>query len=121
DSHLFGYPENGSNYHVYYSNKNAYSNSERIANLDVDDTSSYGPETTTFVIDTKGKYEYYIDWFSGSGTWASCEGNVKVYNGDRLVYEFNAPNDNSRSGSWKVFTIENGIFKAHNSISGDIY
>ena len=121
DSHLFGYLENGSNYHVYYSNKNAYSNGERIANLDVDDTTSYGPETTTFVIDTKGKYEYYIDWYSGSGTWASCQGNVKVYNGDRLVYEFNAPNNNSQSGSWKVFTIENGIFKSHNTITSDIY
>lgn len=122
DSHLFGYSDTGANYHVYYGNKNGYqADGTRIANLDVDDTTSYGPETTTFIIDATGKYEYYIDWFSGSGTWATCNGHVQVFNGGRLVYEFDAPNVNSQSGSWKVFSVENGIFKAHNSISGDIY
>ncbi|MBQ8227461.1 MAG: M4 family metallopeptidase [Clostridia bacterium] len=122
DSHLFGYLETGSDYHIYYRNKNAYSDGNNIANLDVDDTTSYGPETTTFVVDATGKYEYYIDWFAGSGTWASSGGHIEVYNGDRLVYDFVAPNVNSKSGSWKVFTIENGIFTAHNMIqSNDIY
>ena len=50
DSHLLGpADENGDDYfHVYYRDKNAYSeDGDVIANLDLDDTSSYGPETTT--------------------------------------------------------------------------
>lgn len=123
DSHLFGRPSDGSSYHIYYSNKNGYdSNGNKIANLDVDDTTSFGPETTTFSAETGGSYEYYIDWYAGSGTWATCGGKVEVYNGARLMYVFNVPSNNTKSGSWKVFTFKNGIFNPVNVIqSEDIY
>ena len=123
DSHLFGQQSDGSNYHIYYSNKNGYdSNGNKIANLDVDDTTSFGPETTTFTAETAGSYEYYIDWYTGSGTWATCGGKVEVYNGDKLMYVFNVPNNNTKSGSWKVFTFKNGIFNPINVIQAkDIY
>lgn len=123
DSHLFGKQADGSNYHIYFRNKNAYNSSnQKVANLDVDDTSSYGPETTTFTADTSGNYEYYIDWYTGSGTWATCNGKVEVYNGDKLLYVFNVPSINTQAGSWKVFTFKNGIFNPINVIqSEDIY
>ena len=123
DSHLFGQQSDGSNYHIYFSDKNGYdSNGNKIANLDVDDTTSFGPETTTFTAETAGSYEYYIDWYTGSGTWATCGGKVEVYNGDKLMYVFNVPNNNTKSGSWKVFTFKNGIFNPINVIQAkDIY
>ncbi len=44
DSHLRATLEDGSDYHVFYSSKNP---SPHYANLDVDDTTSWGPETVT--------------------------------------------------------------------------
>ena len=123
DSHLFGTNADGSSYHVYYSNKNGYNaTSERVANLDVDDTTSYGPETTTFTTDTTGTYEFYVDWYSGSGTWATSGGKVEVYRGAQLLGTYYVPNVNNRSGSWKVFTISNGAYSSYNIIQDhDIY
>lgn len=122
DSHLFGQSADGTSYHVYFSNKNGYNGSGRVANLDVDDQTSYGPETTTFTVDTEGSYEYYIDWYSGSGTWGTSGGKVEVYNEGTLIYVFDVPKVNNRSGSWKVFTYRNGIFTPFNIIqSQDIY
>lgn len=122
DSHLFGQSADGTNYHVYYSNENGCNKSGIVANLDVDDTTSYGPETTTFIVDTEGSYEYYVDWFSGSGSWGTSGGKVEVYNEDILIYVFDVPNINNQSGSWKVFTYKNGIFTPFNIIqSQDIY
>ena len=117
DSHLIGTNPSGTQYHIYYSDRNAYdADGNLVANLDVDDTSSYGPETTTFTAFTGGNYEFYIDWFSGSGTWATSGGKVEVYNGEQLLYVFDVPQVDSQSGDWKVFTFNNGIFKAINEI-----
>ena len=123
DSHLFGSNADGSTYHVYYSDKNGYNaDNELVANLDVDDTSSYGPETTTFTTDATGTYEFYVDWYSGSGTWATSGGKVEVYSGNRLIGTYNVPSVNDQSGSWKVFTITKGIYSSYNIIQEhDIY
>lgn len=121
DSHLFG-KTSDYNYHVYYSNKNGVGLEDAIvANLDVDDTTSFGPETTTFLTTTDGEYDFYVDWYSGSGTWASSGGKVEVYNGAYLINTYYAPNVSNRSGSWKVFSIKNGIYTDYNVISEDIY
>ena len=122
DSHLFGSTEDYS-YRVYYSDKYGYDNDENVvAFLDVDDTTSYGPETTTFFIENDGKYEFYIDWYSGYGTWASSGGKVEVYNGAYLINTYYVPSVNHNNGSWKVFTIEDGVYTSHNIIQAyDIY
>ena len=114
DSHLIGICEGQYNYHVYYSNQDGYDNDDNlVANLDVDDTSSYGPETTTFTVNPNGLYEYYIDWYSGSGTWATSSAKVELYNGmnSEPIYVFDVPNWEYGYGQWKVFTYKNGILK----------
>lgn len=116
DAHLSGKDNNGSSFHVYYSNKSGYYNGELSAELDVDDRSSYGPETITFAVNTELEYQYYIDWYTGSGTWASCDGKVEVYSGSTLLYVFHAPDQPDSMGDWLVFTIKNGIFKAEDTI-----
>ncbi len=122
DSHLFGTTDEYS-YRVYYGSKNAYNtNGDFVANLDVDDTSSYGPETTTFFVESDAKYEFYVDWFSGYGTWASSGGKVEVYNGAYLINTYYVPSVDNYYGSWKVFSIEDGVYTSHNIIqSNDIY
>lgn len=121
DSHLFG-RTNDYSYHVYYSDENGYGlNNTVVANLDVDDTTSYGPETTTFYAASDGQYDFYIDWYSGSGTWANSGGKVEVYNGAYLINTYYVPNVSNNSGSWKVFSINNGIYTDYNMISSDIY
>lgn len=112
DSHLEGYAEDGSSYHIYYRSKNAYDrNGNLIANLDVDDTTSYGPETTTFGVDTEGTYKYYIHRYS-SGSLPSSGAVIEVYNGYNLIARYNIdPSAYSNSIYWDVFKIENGIFQ----------
>lgn len=112
DSHLQVNQTNGKSYHVYYSNKTPVSN----ANLDVDDTSSYGPETITVSSIVDGVYHYYVhDYSNGSSTSSTALANsgatINVYFGSEATpaYTFNVP---SGSGTyWHVFT--------YNSVTGE--
>lgn len=54
DSHLVGPSPYGS-FHVYYDDKNAYYDGVLYNNLDVDDTDSYGPETTSVYVEVNGE------------------------------------------------------------------
>lgn len=118
DSHLIGKLADGSSYHVYYSNKNGYDSfCNKVANLDVDDTTSYGPETVTFTAETDGEYEYYVHWYFGTGTWATSGGKVEVYNNDQLVDVVNVPLVDNKNGDWKIFTFNKGIYTRYNTIT----
>lgn len=67
DSHLTGPTGTGTDrFHVYFSNK-TYTPSGAATpdvELDVDDTSSYGPETITLYNQKTGEYRYYVHDFS---------------------------------------------------------
>lgn len=112
DSHLRGTAGDGSGFHIYYSNKQDYrEDGSEIGNLDVDDTTSYGPETTTFTVDTTGSYYFYVYKYSGSGSLASSEAKVEVYNGERLIGRYTVnPGADTSLRYWNVFKIENGIY-----------
>ncbi len=118
DSHLEGQAADGSSYHVFYSDRNGYdSNGDNIANLDVDDISSYGPETTTFTVDTEGTYNFYVHRYS-SGSLPASEAKVKVYNGYNLIAEYRVDsNASSNCRYWNVFRIENGILQTVNEMN----
>lgn len=86
DSHLGGPTASGSRrFHTYYSDKNYSEDGKVHAFLDLDDTSSYGPETTTvYDINTTGKYSFYVHDFTNrsnsSSTALSLSGaKVEVY------------------------------------------
>ena len=109
DSHMaFG------NYHVYYSQKNIGG-----ANLDVDDTSSYGPETITISSMGDYTYKYYIYNYSGTGTMYGSGAIVNVYFGGSSTpaYTFYAPEGSGRY--WNVFTYNavTGEFTVVNTVS----
>jgi hypothetical protein len=122
DSHLEGQTSDGTDFHIYYANKKeSDSNGNEIGNLDVDDTSSYGPETITFSIDTEGTYHYYVNRYS-SGNLPASSAHVEVYNGDADIpfttYDID-PNQDADSTKWHIFTIKNGIYISDDIVNND--
>lgn len=105
DSHLF-LPDNG---HVTY-----YSTQVGNTNLDVDDTSSYGPETITINKLSQGTYKYYVADYTNcnQNNYSSMDmsnsfARVDVYTKNGLTASFTVPN-NREGVIWHVFNISNG-------------
>lgn len=122
DSHIVGPYPDGYRFHVFYSSKNAFYNSERYVNLDVDDTTSYGPETTSVYMGVPGgTYTFYVHDFSNrnltsSNGIATSGAVVTVYvGGVEEPYVFNAP---AKDGTlWEVFTITDGVLTPVNEMT----
>jgi len=117
DSHLTGPNTTGSRFHVYWSNP---STSVNHASLDVDDISSYGPETITITDLRTGVYRYSVHDFSNRGSTSSNElslsgATIEVYFGTSEVYTLNVPNQNGTL--WTVFEINNGVLELVNNMS----
>lgn len=118
DSHLFlpydgsaGSNASGSAYHIAYYNKQIADGS---AVLDVDQTTGYGPETTTVYRLKKGYYKYYVTDFQAccDGRYKSTDmshssATVRVYNKNGLARSFYVP-VNRKGVIWEVFEIRNG-------------
>jgi tetratricopeptide (TPR) repeat protein len=112
DSHLFtpyGADSSDTTYHIWY----GHMSDANANNLDVDDTTSYGPETMTINYLGTGLYKYYVADYTNcsSGDPASFEmsesgATVSVYTNMGLVASFHVPAN--RSGViWEVFEINN--------------
>ena len=114
DSHFTG-PIAGSStrFHVYYSNDayNPTNATTPIIKLDVDDVSSYGPETTTINSWVTGTYRYSVhnytnDDASGAAEIKSSPASVKVYGPAGLLKTYTPPTATATSGNtWVVFEI----------------
>lgn len=113
DSHLTG-PISGSTsrFHVYFSDDTypLYSTSPTII-LDVDDTSSFGPETTTINTLTAGTYRFSVHNYSDQ-TAAGAQGiknspaQVRVYGPNGLLKTYTPPTATATSGNtWVVFEV----------------
>ena len=97
DSHLIGPKvDTEKKFHVYYSNKKYNVDDESYADLDVDDTTYRGPETTTVRKSSDGMYHFYVYDFtdqddekntklSTSGAW------VTVSKGSRWLATYYVP------------------------------
>jgi uncharacterized protein YfaP (DUF2135 family) len=89
--------------------------------LDVDDTSSYGPETITVSSVEDGTYRYFVhNWSRNSSSELSNSGaTVKVYFGSssEAAYTFYVPQ--GYGYYWNVFTYNSttGEFTVQNTIS----
>lgn len=117
DSHVLGSLSDGDSFHVYYRHKSQYDGDIEVCNLDVDDTTSYGPETITLMPNTTTPYYYYIYRYSGSGSIADSGAQIKLYSGDTLVRTFNVPTDQGKSDYWNVFAIVDGEVVVNNTIT----
>lgn len=104
DSHLTGPTGNGGNFHIYYGIKTYFDGENIVANLDLDDTTSYGPETTTIYNPANGTYTFYVYNYSGSPAITTSGATVEVYLGNNNVPSriFNIPAQGS-GRYWTVF------------------
>ncbi|UUY10592.1 tetratricopeptide repeat protein [Pseudomonas sp. J452] len=114
DSHI-AYPGN----HVFFSEKEG-----EEANLDVDDTDSYGPETITLQKKRFGEtYVYAVHDFINStnpsaNALSASQAKVFVYVGQSLVRTYYVP-QGQRGNLWTVFRVAgNGDFQDINQLQG---
>lgn len=122
DSHLVGPKPDGDNFHVFYASMSYHYNLDGTptlyANLDVDDVSSYGPETVTINTLTDGTYDYYIHDFTNRSSTTSdylrnSQAVIRIYNSDNeLLRTFNVPTGGGASTIWHVFkfSVQDGVY-----------
>lgn len=110
DSHMTG-PISGSTsrFHTYYANRSGGTGS--TCALDVDDTTSFGPETVTCPATSTtgslvaGVYRYSVHHFSGSSTIGTSGASVRLEFGNGTVYTYTPPSTASYRGSGDVWTV----------------
>ncbi len=130
DSHIVGSTTSGNRFHVYYISQGFYENNgtgysidetgateygDPVCWLDVDDTSSYGPETVTVVDMSKvTSFKYCVHNFSDLGATsedaeafnlADSGATVAVYQGDSLIATYSVP-VNHKGTVWEVFSMD---------------
>lgn len=109
DSHLTGPLLDGARFHMFYPYAHGGSPWPSYVTLDVDDVSSYGPETTTIIQQIPGLYRFsvhdYSDRFSTNSTALSNSGaQVRVYGAAGVIAWFNVP-ANTGGTLWTVFEL----------------
>ncbi|MDX2368309.1 MAG: hypothetical protein QNK36_07900, partial [Colwellia sp.] len=99
DTHLVG-PD----YHIYYVDKGSLSGFP-FAALDVDDTSSYGPEVLTMLKPTtNGDYVYSVYHFAGTSNITESPTKVELnFNGNTFL--FSPPEGQGVNKTWNVFKV----------------
>lgn len=115
DSHLVAKTADEKLFHIFYANPE-YMNSENeyIAKLDVDDVTSFGPETVTITVNASDlencTFKYMVHDFTNrqrtqSNALSLSGAIVHVYQGNDLIRTFHAPAD--KEGTvWNVFEIK---------------
>lgn len=124
DSHMTG-PSTSSadgKFHTYYSRQGYLMESNYYTNdiddsydynvaLDIDDVSSYGPETTTIYSPVNGTYNFYVHNYSDKNSTTSAslrnsQATVRIYDAtNRLIAQYSVPTDGEYSTIWHVFSI----------------
>lgn len=117
DIHIVGPTEDNDEFHVYFSDMNYIENDTTICKLDVDDTTSYGPETITLLTLQDNPYYCFIHHYSGYGTLTTSSASVQVYSGSQLVASFAVPNIESDGVIWNIFAIVDGQIVVRNTIT----
>ncbi len=115
DSYLSGTTDSGVEVYTSFRNRTCTSNGQTIAELDVDDTDGYGPETTT-IYDVNGVYEFRVVDFTGSGTMSSSGAVVKVYTSDSGT-PVEIPICSGLENGWFVCRIDHGEVTVVNTSS----
>lgn len=118
DSHLVGPGVNGDRFHVFYAQRSydlngGYDSMSSIsaADLDYDDTTSFGPEVTTIHKQSTGAYYFYVHDYTnrstvGSTALAQSGATVKVYRGSSATPLQSYRVDATKNGTfWNVFRL----------------
>ncbi|MDI9470631.1 MAG: S8 family serine peptidase [Bacillota bacterium] len=120
DSHLLVKLADGSETYTNFFYKSHYEDDELVFALDVDDTTSYGPETTTIYRLLDGEYQFWVHNFSSiydednqNLSQSGCV--VTVYAGDSQPLVFHVP-PGFKGSVWHVFNIVDGQIRAVSEI-----
>lgn len=115
DSHFFAIDTDTGElaFETYYSRKNAYDKEGKVVvNLDLDDTTSYGPETTSlYRLENNRYYRFKVHDYSNGGSTTSNQmsslsnARVNVYSDGRLVATFHVPPEIPATW-WHVFDFD---------------
>jgi PKD repeat protein len=104
DSHMKTPVIEGTAYHIFYLYKGS-TKSAPYDTLDIDDITSFGPETMTIYQIKPGEYHYFIYNFSGSPDITTSNAVVQIFNDNGLLQTLQVPT--SGSGLyWDVFTLD---------------
>jgi len=112
----------GARFRVYYHSKRYSVQGREIANLDVDDTSSYGPETIT-ILSPLGAATYSVQDYTNRSNTSSQDLSysgavVTVFKGGRQIATYNVPVGHIGT-SWTVFELVNGEVTPVNRITNE--
>lgn len=115
DSHFTGPTTSGNRFHVYYNDQ--YVDDGTIANLDVDDVESYGPETITINQYLSGVYRFSVHNYDNDGPDGGQEiydspAKVEIFDSNGLIASFSPKPFTAGAGNtWRVFefTISNDV------------
>ena len=124
DSHLDIDLADGTHAHTYYSDKTYHRDGQLMADLDLDDTTSYGPETTTVYVMEEGVYTFYVHDYtnrtsSNSTSLANSGAKVEVYLGNSSVAAYVAYVPDDPGTLWTVFSYDSvtGIITPINDVT----
>ena len=127
DTHMTGPTgQDDERFHIYYSSRSP--SNAGGSNLDVDDVTSFGPETLTLVPPADGVYRYSVFNYSdqsssGADGIATSEARVEVYDTAGLVRTYTPPAAAGDDGNtWRVFemTIQDGTVAFTGSVPNGI-
>lgn len=108
DSHLFGPTQNlNERFHTSFDNRTYKVGDIIYADLDWDDTDSYGPETTTIRQLRDGKYTFIVHNWSESPALRTSNAKVEIFKGNSKVANetFLVPQGDGNELYWKVFNL----------------
>ena len=117
DSHLAVRLASGETFHVYYSDKGSLT-SDPYAELDTDDTTSYGPEVISISKLRQGTYRYSVRHYAGTGTIQTSGAEINMVIEGIGIYRILpllppvAPEQPEGTNIWLVFDI--GVDSAGN-------
>ena len=118
DSHLTGSVDGGSNIHVFFGDQRATSGGAAIADLDLDDTDGYGPETTT-IHNLEGVYTFSVVDFLETGTMAQEGATVKIYLPGQDPVTVQLGSGSGVNNVWEVCKIDHGRLEVLNRAGSD--
>jgi hypothetical protein len=121
DSHLTGSLYSGTAFHTYFVNKIIGTDGTDRVELDLDDMTSYGPETTTIYDQVDGVYRYSVHDFTNRSSTSSdalsnSQAQVIVYRGGEIAATFNVPT-NEEGTLWTVFELDGDTITPINTMS----
>jgi len=101
DSHLAG-PSDLGLFHVYYSDQGSLSDPP-YANLDTDDTTSFGPEVVSISRVVPGRYRYSVRHYAGDGDIATSGARVELIIPTLGIFRYTPPpNQPEGTDIWRV-------------------